>query len=86
VTILGVLAPNFLLVLLGISMRRWLGFGDGFWQDLERAVYYILFPALLFLAVARSGPAVLGTPGFIETEPPRVFRRLPGLSQAAIGS
>ena len=55
-TILAVLVPNFLLVLLGIGMRRWLGFGETFWDQLERLVYYILFPALLFLAVARSGP------------------------------
>lgn len=66
-TILAVLVPNFLLVALGVSMRRWLGFGEMFWEQLERLVYYILFPALLFLAVARSGPSVLATPGFVET-------------------
>lgn len=62
-----VLAPSFLLLMLGAAMRRWLGFPEAFWQQLERLVYYILFPVLLFLAVARSGPAVLATPGFLAT-------------------
>ena len=66
-TIASLLVPNFLLILLGFGMRRWMGFGDTFWQHLERLVYYILFPALLFLAVARSGPGLLAVPGMIET-------------------
>jgi malonate transporter len=65
--IASLLVPNFLLILLGFGMRRWMGFSDTFWQHLERLVYYILFPTLLFLAVARSGPGLLAVPGLIET-------------------
>jgi hypothetical protein len=56
-----------MLVVLSISMRRWIGFGESFWQQLERLIYYILFPALLFLAVAKRGPGILSAPGFVAT-------------------
>ncbi len=40
--------PDFLLIALGLLMRHKLGFGKDFYAGAERAVYYILFPALLF--------------------------------------
>jgi malonate transporter len=42
------LAPDFALILLGASLRRILHLGDHFWGGLEKLVYYVLFPALLF--------------------------------------
>ena len=42
------LLPDFALILLGASLRRLLHLGDHFWGGLEKLVYYVLFPALLF--------------------------------------
>jgi len=52
-TALGLL-PDFLLILLGYGLRRWLHLGDHFWTGLEKLVYFILFPALLFNSLARA--------------------------------
>lgn len=48
------LLPDFLLILLGHALRRWLHLGDHFWSGLEKLVYFIFFPALLFNALARA--------------------------------
>lgn len=40
--------PIFLLILLGVVMRRWFGLRDDFWPQLDRVIYYVFFPALLF--------------------------------------
>ena len=48
------LLPDFALIALGVALRRFAGLGDGFWPGVERLVYFVLFPALLFLALARA--------------------------------
>lgn len=48
------LLPDFGLILLGYALRRWLHLGDHFWTGLEKLVYFVLFPALLFNALART--------------------------------
>lgn len=48
------LLPDFSLILLGALLRRYGGFGEGFWPGLEKLVYFVLFPALLFGALARA--------------------------------
>jgi malonate transporter and related proteins len=40
--------PIFLLILLGMAMRRWFGMHEDFWPQMDRLIYYVLFPALLF--------------------------------------
>ncbi len=40
--------PIFLLILLGVAMRRWFGLNADFWPQLDRLIYYVFFPALLF--------------------------------------
>jgi malonate transporter len=40
--------PIFLLILLGVAMRRWFGLREDFWPQLDRQIYYVFFPALLF--------------------------------------
>ncbi len=55
-TALGLL-PDFLLILLGYALRRWLHLGDHFWTGLEKLVYFVLFPALLFNSLARANLA-----------------------------
>lgn len=51
------LLPDFLLILLGSALRRWLHLGDHFWTGLEKLVYFVLFPALLFNSIARANLA-----------------------------
>ncbi len=55
----SLLIPTFALVLIGYLLRRYGGFSRPFWSDLERLIYYVLFPALLFGALA-SRPLELG--------------------------
>lgn len=48
------LFPDFALILLGYALRRWMALGDHFWTGLEKLVYFVLFPALLFNAITRT--------------------------------
>ncbi|QDQ87829.1 AEC family transporter [Alcaligenaceae bacterium SJ-26] len=50
--------PDFMLILLGWLLRHRLGFERSFFMPLERLIYYVLFPALLFQATLRA-PIVL---------------------------
>jgi predicted permease len=52
-TVLALL-PDFALILLGYGLRRAMALGDHFWNGLEKLVYYVLFPALLFSAITRT--------------------------------
>jgi malonate transporter len=53
-TTFGALAPVFLLIALGWLLRARGFLADAFWPAAERLVYYVLFPALLFLTTATS--------------------------------
>ena len=48
------LLPDFGLILLGWALYRLMNLGDPFWSALEKLVYFVLFPALLFNALART--------------------------------
>ncbi len=48
------LLPDFTLILLGFGLRRVMHLGDHFWSGLEKLIYFVLFPALLFYAIART--------------------------------
>lgn len=48
------LFPDFALILLGYALRRWMSLGEHFWSGLEKLVYFVLFPALLFNAITRT--------------------------------
>ena len=52
------LLPDFLLIALGAGLRRISVFDAPFWRGLERLVYFVLFPALLFRALATSTMAL----------------------------
>jgi malonate transporter len=56
--------PNFMLILVGLVLARRFDFGRGFWDGMEKLVYYVLFPALLFrsLALARIDLAATWIP------------------------
>ena len=48
------LLPDFALILLGFVLRRAMHLGDHFWTGLEKLVYFVLFPALLFNALVKN--------------------------------
>ena len=49
-----VLVPDFLLILCGFVLCRWTGLGRSVWDGVERLVYYLLFPVLLFNSILKS--------------------------------
>ncbi|CAN5410995.1 AEC family transporter [soil metagenome] len=49
-----ILLPDFSLILIGFLLVRHTDWGRAFWSGLEKLVYYVLFPALLFYATARA--------------------------------
>lgn len=53
-SIATLLVPDFLLILIGFLLFRFAGWGDQFWAGVEKLVYYVLFPALLFYSTART--------------------------------
>jgi predicted permease len=46
------LLPDFALILFGFALNRITSWGRGFWGGLEKLIYYVLFPALLFNSIA----------------------------------
>jgi hypothetical protein len=53
------LLPDFALIVIGFLVCRYTALGRPLWDGVERLVYYLLFPALLFSAIVRQ-PLVLG--------------------------
>jgi|SRR5450830_64265 len=51
--IVSLLLPDFSLIALGAVLYRITRWGDEFWSGMEKLVYYLLFPALLFHSTAR---------------------------------
>lgn len=49
-----VLLPDFALIVSGFLLRRAQVVGGAFWPELEKFVYFVLFPPLLFCALARA--------------------------------
>ena len=44
---LNAILPIFLLIMMGYAMRHYRMMSDAFWNDAEKLVYYVLFPAML---------------------------------------
>lgn len=65
--ILALIIPDFSLILLGLALHRHGGLAPQFWPQLEKVVYYVLFPALLFGALARMQPGFAAAVALIET-------------------
>ncbi len=53
-SVAAILFPDFSLILLGFLLKRFTDWGIQFWSGLERLIYYILFPALLFYSTAHT--------------------------------
>jgi predicted permease len=49
-----ILFPDFTLILIGFLVARFTNWGTPFWAGLEKLVYYVLFPSLLFYSTART--------------------------------
>lgn len=62
----ALLLPDFTLILLGVILFRITNWGNAFWLGMERMVYYVLFPALLFQATARLNLQLDATGKFIQ--------------------
>lgn len=54
--------PDFGLILMGALLARRLGYSRIFWEGVERLVYYVLFPSLLFTSTV-SAKFTLATEG-----------------------
>jgi malonate transporter len=68
----AVVLPEFALIVLGALLRRWAWRSPDFWVELERLVYYVLFPVLLVrttlaadVAAAGTGPALVAAVGAV---------------------
>ena len=55
----SLLLPDFSLILIGFALCRLTPLNRSVWEPVERLVYYLLFPVLLFHAIIKS-PLVLG--------------------------
>jgi predicted permease len=54
--VLNSLLPLFVLIALGVFLRRTSLVGESFFKTSDRLVYYVFFPALLFLKISRPTP------------------------------
>jgi len=80
--VISLLLPDFILILMGAIIFRITDWGDAFWAGMEKMVYYLLFPALLFYSTARL-QLNLGTTGrFVEVG---VLALLSGVALSWIG-
>lgn len=61
----ALLLPDFALILIGVALYRWAGFDEPFWRGLERLVYFVLFPAMLFSSIAAAGIDLAATANLI---------------------
>ncbi len=57
---IALLYPDLALIAFGFALRRWSGWDAAFWSGLERLVYFVLFPALLFNSILRT-PLTIGS-------------------------
>lgn len=48
------LLPDLLLIAAGFALCRWTSLDQAVWSSVERLVYYLLFPVLLFNSISRS--------------------------------
>lgn len=49
-----IILPIFALILLGTLLKRLSGIGEEGWRGLERLIYFVFFPALLFHSLSRT--------------------------------
>ncbi|WP_034295786.1 AEC family transporter [Herbaspirillum sp. RV1423] len=62
----SLLLPDFTLIVMGAIIYRITNWGDAFWTGMEKMVYYLLFPALLFYSTARLQLNLASTGKFLQ--------------------
>lgn len=55
------LLPDFLLIAVGFGLCRFTPLGRAVWDGVERLVYYLLFPVLLFNSIVRTPLQIAAT-------------------------
>ena len=87
--------PEFALILIGVVLRRYAWRSPDFWVELERLVYYVLFPVLLVrttlaadLSAGGIGPVLLAAVGatLAGAVLGAAIRWLPGTSRTTAAS
>ena len=53
-SLIVLLLPDFILIFIGLLLSRITDWGRDFWAGLEKLIYYVLFPVLLFTSIART--------------------------------
>jgi malonate transporter len=64
--IVNILLPDFMLILFGALLLRATNWGSEFWAGMEKLIYFVLFPALLFYSTARSPINFAATGQFLQ--------------------
>ncbi|RFB65818.1 MULTISPECIES: AEC family transporter [unclassified Herbaspirillum] len=80
--VISLLLPDFILILMGVIIFRITNWGEAFWAGMEKMVYYLLFPALLFYSTARLQLNLATTGTFVEVG---VLALLAGVALTWIG-
>jgi len=80
--VISLLLPDFILILMGVIIFRITNWGEAFWAGMEKMVYYLLFPALLFYSTARLQLNLATTGKFVEVG---VLALLAGVALTWIG-
>ncbi|AKZ62454.1 permease [Herbaspirillum hiltneri N3] len=80
--VISLLLPDFILILMGVIIFRITDWGAAFWAGMEKMVYYLLFPALLFYSTARLQLNLATTGKFVEVG---VLALLAGVALTWIG-
>jgi predicted permease len=80
--VISLLLPDFILILMGVIIFRITNWGEAFWAGMEKMVYYLLFPALLFYSTARLQLNLTTTGTFVEVG---VLALLAGVALTWIG-
>ncbi len=80
--VISLLLPDFILILMGVIIFRITDWGGAFWAGMEKMVYYLLFPALLFYSTARLQLNLATTGKFVEVG---VLALLAGVALTWIG-
>uniref|UniRef100_UPI0040479C0F AEC family transporter n=1 Tax=Polynucleobacter sp. TaxID=2029855 RepID=UPI0040479C0F len=79
------LLPDFLLILLGFLLVRYTVLDKTVWESVEKLVYYLLFPALLFHSINQTRFDWGGTSNMLLVAAVAFFSAM-ALSFAAKGS
>lgn len=64
--IVNILLPDFSLILFGFVLVRITNWGADFWTGMEKLIYYVLFPALLFYSTSRAPLDFASTGAFLQ--------------------